>query len=115
MPHSFPPLEVLEFETSPILVPLFCGLKNYGIVGFALPRGRLLIIDLIEQEYLLVAGIPMIFYILRSSLMVRIGGVVVGVSYGTPELHSRLGVAFNAIHEMHQSSMNLKTYFVSTT
>jgi hypothetical protein len=33
--------------------------------------------------------------------MVRMSGVVVGVSYDTPELHSSLGVAFNAIHEMH--------------
>jgi hypothetical protein len=47
--------------------------------------------------------------------MVRIGGAVIGVSYDTLELHSRLGIAFNAIHEMHQSSMNLKNYFVSTT
>jgi hypothetical protein len=46
--------------------------------------------------------------------MVWLNGVVVGVSYGTPKLCSRL-VAFNAIHRMHQSSMNLKTYFVSTT
>jgi hypothetical protein len=44
-----------------------------------------------------------------------IGGAIVGVSYGTSELHSRLGVAFNAIHGMHQPSMNLKNYFVSTT
>jgi hypothetical protein len=44
-----------------------------------------------------------------------IGGAVVGVRYGTPELHFRLDVAFNAIHEMHQPSMNLKTYFVNTT
>jgi hypothetical protein len=41
--------------------------------------------------------------------MVLIGGSVVGVSYGTPELHSRFGVAFNAIHGMYQPSMNLKT------
>jgi hypothetical protein len=47
--------------------------------------------------------------------MVRIGGVVVGVNYDTLELHSRLGIAFNAINGMHQPSMNLKTYFVSTT
>jgi hypothetical protein len=47
--------------------------------------------------------------------MVRIGGVVIGVSYDTPELHSRLGVAVNAIHGMHQPSINLKNYFVSTT
>jgi hypothetical protein len=45
----------------------------------------------------------------------RISGAIVGVSYGTLELHSRLGVAFNAIYRMHQPSMNLKTYFVSTT
>jgi hypothetical protein len=47
--------------------------------------------------------------------MVRISGAVVGVSYDTQELGSRLDVVFNAIHGIHQSSMNLKTYFVSTT
>jgi hypothetical protein len=41
--------------------------------------------------------------------MVWIGGAIVGVSYGSPEFRSRLGVAFNAIHRMHQPSMNLKT------
>jgi hypothetical protein len=41
--------------------------------------------------------------------MVRLSGIVVGVSYVTPELHSRFGVAFNAIYGMHQPSMNLKT------
>jgi hypothetical protein len=40
---------------------------------------------------------------------VRLGGGVVGVSYGTPELHSIFGVAFNAIYGMHQPGMNLKT------
>jgi hypothetical protein len=39
---------------------------------------------------------------------VRLGSVVVGVSYGTPELRSRLDVAFNAIHRMYQPNMNLK-------
>jgi hypothetical protein len=115
MPHSFSPVEVLEFGTSLILVPLLCVLKNHGIIGSALPRGRLLIVNLIEQGYLLIVGTPMIFYILWSSLTVRNGGAVVGVSYGIPELHSRLDVAFNVIHGMHQLSMNLKTYFVSTT
>jgi hypothetical protein len=47
--------------------------------------------------------------------MVWISSAVIGVSYGTPELSSRLGVAFNAIHEMHQPSIKLKTYFVGTT
>jgi hypothetical protein len=47
--------------------------------------------------------------------MVQIGVVVVGISYDTAELHSRVGVAFNTIHIMYQSSMNLKTYFISTT
>jgi hypothetical protein len=42
-------------------------------------------------------------------------GAVVGVSYGTPKLYSRLDVTFNAIHRMHQPSMNMKTYFISTT
>jgi hypothetical protein len=40
---------------------------------------------------------------------VRIGGAVVDVSYNTPELHFTFGVAFNAIHGMYQSSINLKT------
>jgi hypothetical protein len=40
---------------------------------------------------------------------VRLGVVVVRVSYGTPELYSRFGVAFNAIYGMHQPSINLKT------
>jgi hypothetical protein len=40
---------------------------------------------------------------------VCLGGVVVGDSYDTPELHSRFGVAFNAIYGMHQPSINLKT------
>jgi hypothetical protein len=68
-----------------------------------------LIINLIEQEYLLVVGYSMIFYILHSTVMMLFGGAVVGVSYDTPELHSRFGVSFNAIYGMHQPSMNLKT------
>jgi hypothetical protein len=39
----------------------------------------------------------------------RLGGVIVGVKYATPELHSRFEVAFNAIYGIHQPSMNLKT------
>jgi hypothetical protein len=54
-------VEALEFGTSPILVPLICGLKNHGIVGSALPGRRFLIINLIEQGYLLIVGYPMIF------------------------------------------------------
>jgi hypothetical protein len=46
---------------------------------------------------------------------VQIGGAIIGVSYGTTELHSMLGIAFNATHKMQQQSMNLKTYFVNTT
>jgi hypothetical protein len=57
-----------------------------------------LIIDLIEQGYLLVVGYPMIFYIIQGSLTMNIGGVVVGVSYDTLKLRVRFGVAFNAIH-----------------
>jgi hypothetical protein len=60
VPYSFPPVKALEFGPNPILVPLFCGLKNHGIVGSTLPEGRLLIVNLIEQGYLLVAGTPMI-------------------------------------------------------
>jgi hypothetical protein len=44
-----------------------------------------------------------------------IGGAVVGLGYGTPELCSKLGIVFNTIHGMHQLSMSLKTYFVSKT
>jgi hypothetical protein len=40
-------------------------------------------------------------------LAVRLGGVIVGVSYGTPELCSTLSIAFYAIYRVHQSSMNL--------
>jgi hypothetical protein len=39
----------------------------------------------------------------------RYSVVVVGVSYDTPEHHSRFGVAFNAIYGMHQPNMNLRT------
>jgi hypothetical protein len=42
-------------------------------------------------------------------VMGRLGSVVVGVSYDTPKLHSRFGVAFNAFYGMHQPRMNLKT------
>jgi hypothetical protein len=45
--------------------------------------------------------------------MMRIGDAVVGLGYGTIELHSKFDVAFNAIHRMHQSNMNLKIYFVN--
>jgi hypothetical protein len=45
---------LIKFGTSRILVPLFCGLKNHDIVGSALPGGRLLNVNLIEQGYLLV-------------------------------------------------------------
>jgi hypothetical protein len=41
-------------------------------------------------------------------MVVRLDGVVVGVSYGTPEHHSRFRVAFNAIYKMHQPSIKLK-------
>jgi hypothetical protein len=111
VPHSFPPVvEVLEFRCSPILISLLCGLKNYDIIDSALPIESLLIANLIEQGYLLVTRTPMIFKIFQ-----RIGGAVVGVSYDTLELCSMVGVAFNVIHGMHQTSMNLKTYFASTT
>jgi hypothetical protein len=42
-------VEALEFgASSPILVPLFCGLKDYDIIGSTLPAGSFLIVDLIE-------------------------------------------------------------------
>jgi hypothetical protein len=55
-------VEVFEFgPSSLILVPLLCGLKNYGIVGSALPAESFLIVNLIEEGNLLVAGELMIF------------------------------------------------------
>jgi hypothetical protein len=47
--------------------------------------------------------------------MVCVGGAIVGVSYGTPEICSKLSVAFNAIHGMYQQSMNMENQFVSIT
>jgi hypothetical protein len=113
VPHSFPPLEALEFEPSLILVPLLCGLKNHDIIGSALSGERFLIVNLIETRTPTCCMDTNDFWILRSLLMMRISDAVIGVSYGTLELHYRLDIAFNAIHKMHQSSMNLKTYFVS--
>jgi hypothetical protein len=37
VPNAFPPVKVLEFSTSSILVLLLCDLKNYVIVISALP------------------------------------------------------------------------------
>jgi hypothetical protein len=102
-------VEALKFGTSLILVSLLCDLNNYVIIGSALPVRRFLIINLIEQGYLLIIGYPMIFSIFHSMVTMRLGVVVVVVSYATPELHSRLGVTFNAIYEMHQPNINLKT------
>jgi hypothetical protein len=102
-------VETLEFSTSPILVSLLCDLKNHVIVGSILHVWIFLIINLIEQGYLFVVGYPMIFYILRSTVTVRLGGTVEGVNYDNSEFHSRFGVAFNAIYKMHQPSINLKT------
>jgi hypothetical protein len=74
--HSFPPIETLEFRIfSLILVSLLRSLENYVIVDSALRLGRFLIVDLIEQGQLVIIGGPMVFQILRSSLMVRVGGV----------------------------------------
>jgi hypothetical protein len=101
-------VEAHEFSTGPILVSLLCNLRNHVIIDSALHVQRFLIINMIEQGYLLVVGYPMIFQILCSTLTVRLGGTIVGVSYGTPKLHSRFRVAFNVIYGMHQSSMNLK-------
>jgi hypothetical protein len=61
MSHSFPPMDALKFRTSLIFMPLFCGLKNHDIIGSALTGGRLLIVNLIEQGYTLVAGTSIIF------------------------------------------------------
>jgi hypothetical protein len=58
------------------------------------------------RRFFVVDG-PVVFQILWSSLTIHLGGVVVGVSYGTSKLRSRLGVTFNAIHGVHQPNMNL--------
>jgi hypothetical protein len=108
--HSFPLVEALEFKaSSPAIVPLLCGPENHDIASSALPVGRFLILDLIEHEHLLVVGGSVVFQILRSLLIVQFGRAVVGVSYITPIIRSRLGVAFNAIHIIYQPNMNLKT------
>jgi hypothetical protein len=55
-------VEVLEFRTSStILVPLFCGIENHGIVGYALLAEIFLIVDLVEHGHLLVVGGPVVF------------------------------------------------------
>jgi hypothetical protein len=55
-------VEVLEFRSSsPILVLLLCGFKNYAIISSALPAESFLIVNLIEQGYLLVVGGPVMF------------------------------------------------------
>jgi hypothetical protein len=61
----------------------------------------------------LVVGGQMIFYILWSLLTVRVGGVVIGVSYDTLKLRSKLDAVFDAIYKMHQLNMNMKKQFVS--
>jgi hypothetical protein len=55
-------VEALEFRPfSLILVPLLCGLKNHGIIIFALPVGSFLIVNFIEQGHLLVVGGTVVF------------------------------------------------------
>jgi hypothetical protein len=61
VPNTFPLVEAFEFSTSPILVSLLCDLNNHAIISSALPVQRFLIINLIEQGYLLIVGYPMIF------------------------------------------------------
>jgi hypothetical protein len=86
---------------------LLNDLENHDIISSILPARRFLIVDLIEQGYLLVIGGLVIFQIFWSLLMVRPGGDVVDVSYVTSELRSRLDVAFNAIYGVHKPSMKL--------
>jgi hypothetical protein len=101
-------VEALELRVSNLaLVPLLCGLEHHVIMGSALPARRFLVVDLIKQEHVLVIGGPVVFQILQDSLMVRLGGIIIGISYDTIELHSKLGIDFNAIHGVHQPSMNL--------
>jgi hypothetical protein len=45
----------------------------------------------------------MVFEVLLSALLERVGSAVVGVS----ETCSRLRIAHNAIHKVHQPSMNM--------
>jgi hypothetical protein len=59
--NSFLPVEALKFGTSLILVLLLYDLKNHAIVGSALSVQRFLIINLIEEGYLLIIGYLMIF------------------------------------------------------
>jgi hypothetical protein len=54
-------VKALTFGPNPILIPLLCGLKNHDIIGSALSKGRFLIVNLIEQGHLLIAGTPMFF------------------------------------------------------
>jgi hypothetical protein len=54
-------VEAFEFELNPIIVPLLCGLKNHDIVGSVLAGGSFLIVNLIEQGHMFVAGTPMNF------------------------------------------------------
>jgi hypothetical protein len=61
IPNSFPSVEALEFGTSLILISLLCNLNNYAIVDSALLVQKLLIINLIEEWYILVVGYPIIF------------------------------------------------------
>jgi hypothetical protein len=49
----------------------------------------------------------MVFEVLLSALLERVGSAIVGVSYDTPKLRSRLRIAHNAIHKVHQPSMNM--------
>jgi hypothetical protein len=59
--NNFSLVEALKFGANSILVSLLCDLKNHAIVGSALPFRKFLIINLIEQRYLLVVGYSMIF------------------------------------------------------
>jgi hypothetical protein len=61
VPHCFPSMEAPKFGPSPILVPLFCDLKNHGIIGSDLPGGSFLIVNLIKQGHMLVVRTTMIF------------------------------------------------------
>jgi hypothetical protein len=49
----------------------------------------------------------MVFEVLLSALAERLNDAIVGVNYGTPKLPSRLRIAHNGIHRVHQPRMNL--------
>jgi hypothetical protein len=73
----------------------------------------LIMVDLGRWLYLVVTFIEVKAITVVSSLRAKTGinttFVLSKKSYATPKFHSRFGIAFNVIHRMYQSNMNLKT------